>query len=81
MQQDTSAANDKAARWIFYLELASSALVLAYTAFVLYDDYGSPGQAQYLAAKFCQRVAYVFGQWGIRAESNYHSILEAQRMI
>lgn len=75
------ASVENANKWIFYIELASSFLVLAYTAFVLYDEYGSPGQAQYVAAKFCQRVAFVFGQWGLYAETKYHKILEAERMI
>jgi hypothetical protein len=68
-------------RWIFYIELASALLVLAYTAYVLYDDYGSPGQAQFMVAKCCQKVAYRFGRWGLLAEANYHRILEMQRMI
>lgn len=78
---ETSDANAQAARWIFYIELASSALVLAYTAFVLFEDYGSPGQVHYLVAKCCQRVAYVFGQWGLRAEATYHHLVEVERMI
>lgn len=75
------AGRGNADRWLFYIELVSSFLVLAYTACVLYDEYGSPGQTQFMVAKCCQRVAYQFGQWGLQAETNYHKILETQRMI
>lgn len=74
-------AHGNADRWLFFIELASSFLVLAYTAFVFYGEYGSPGQTQFMVAKCCQRVAYQFGQWGLQAETNYHKILETQRMI
>lgn len=68
-------------RLLFYIEIVSSFLVLAYTAFVLYDDYSKPGQAQYCAARACQRVARTFGKWGLAAEVEYHKIVERERMV
>lgn len=68
-------------RLLFYIEIVSSFLVLAYTAFVLYDDYSKPGQAQYCVARTCQRIARVFGGWGLAAEVEYHRIIERERMI
>lgn len=68
-------------RLLFYIEITTSLLVLAYTAFVLYDDYRKPGQAQYCFARVCQRIARTFGAWGLEAEVEYHRILERERMI
>lgn len=68
-------------RIIFYIEITSSLLLLAYTIFVLYSDYSKPGQAHYYTARACQRLAHIFGKWGLAAEVKYHNIMERGRMI
>jgi hypothetical protein len=77
----TSTEPMNAERLLFYIEITSSLLLLAYTVFVVCHDYGKPGQAQYFAARFCQRLARTFGAWGLAAEVEYHRILETERMI
>lgn len=77
----TDVDNVSAEKLLFYIEITSSLLLLAYTIFVMYHDYGKPGQAQYFAARVCQRLARTFGGWGLVAEVEYHRILETERMI
>lgn len=73
--------NRSAERLILYIEVTSSAIVLAYTLAILYNDCGKPGQGHWAMAKVCQAIAGVFGKWGLDAEVRYRTILECERMI
>lgn len=76
-----NSATDNHSRIIYYFELASSALLLAYTLYVIYGEYSSPGQTHYALSRLCQKIAYIFGRLGLAAENRYHHIIETQRMI
>lgn len=74
-------------RWAHWLYYAAALAALTYTVYCLHDlmnddtdDDERHAQTLMWASRVCQRIASVFGEWGLKAEVAYKDLMEQGRM-